>query len=97
MRGAAGQAEGDRARHGAVAALGRALQGGLRRPAGQGRCSASSRAATSGICASLGEALAAMDLKGYAIGGLAVGEPQEVMLDMIDTSCPHCPTKSRAI
>jgi len=31
-------------------------------------------------------ALAAMDLKGYAIGGLAVGEPQAVMLDMIAAS-----------
>ncbi|ENT01713.1 queuine tRNA-ribosyltransferase, partial [Brucella sp. 56/94] len=28
------------------------------------------------------EALKAMDLKGYSVGGLAVGEPQEVMLDM---------------
>jgi queuine tRNA-ribosyltransferase len=37
-------------------------------------------------------ALAALDLKGYAIGGLAVGEPQAVMLDMIDTVNPHLPT-----
>ncbi|MEW9615373.1 tRNA guanosine(34) transglycosylase Tgt [Shinella sp. S4-D37] len=37
------------------------------------------------------EALAGMNLKGYAIGGLAVGEPQEVMLDMIDTTVPHMP------
>ena len=37
------------------------------------------------------EALAGLDLKGYAIGGLAVGEPQEVMLDMIDTTIPHMP------
>ena len=36
-------------------------------------------------------ALAAMDLKGYAIGGLAVGEPQAVMLDMLDVTCPHLP------
>jgi queuine tRNA-ribosyltransferase len=35
--------------------------------------------------------LAAMDLKGYAIGGLAVGEPQEVMLRMIETVEPHMP------
>lgn len=28
-------------------------------------------------------ALKAMDLRGYSIGGLAVGEPQEIMLDMI--------------
>jgi len=35
--------------------------------------------------------LAAMDLKGYAVGGLAVGEPQEVMLAMIETVEPHLP------
>jgi queuine tRNA-ribosyltransferase len=28
---------------------------------------------------------------GYAIGGLAVGEPQAVMLDMIETVIPHLP------
>ena len=39
------------------------------------------------------EALKALDLKGYAIGGLAVGEPQAVMLDMIDTVNPHLPTE----
>jgi queuine tRNA-ribosyltransferase len=39
------------------------------------------------------EALAALDLKGYAIGGLAVGEPQDVMLEMIDTVNPHLPTE----
>ncbi|WP_337180939.1 tRNA guanosine(34) transglycosylase Tgt [Shinella sp.] len=39
------------------------------------------------------EALSGLDLKGYAIGGLAVGEPQEVMLDMIDTTIPHLPTE----
>ena len=36
-------------------------------------------------------ALRAMDLKGYAVGGLAVGEPQEVMLDMLDATCEHLP------
>ncbi|WP_404801881.1 tRNA guanosine(34) transglycosylase Tgt [Bosea spartocytisi] len=35
--------------------------------------------------------LAAMDLKGYAVGGLAVGEPQEVMLAMIEAVEPHLP------
>jgi queuine tRNA-ribosyltransferase len=39
------------------------------------------------------EALKAMDLKGYSIGGLAVGEPQEVMLDMLDVSCAILPTE----
>ncbi|MFN3546398.1 MAG: tRNA guanosine(34) transglycosylase Tgt [Mesorhizobium sp.] len=36
-------------------------------------------------------ALKAMDLKGYAVGGLAVGEPQAVMLDMLDVTCPVLP------
>lgn len=35
--------------------------------------------------------LAAMNLKGYSIGGLAVGEPQEIMLKMIETVEPHMP------
>ena len=35
--------------------------------------------------------LVAMDLKGYAIGGLAVGEPQAVMLAMIDVVAPELP------
>ncbi|MET3352544.1 UNVERIFIED_ORG: queuine tRNA-ribosyltransferase [Xanthobacter viscosus] len=37
-------------------------------------------------------ALADMDFPGYSIGGLAVGEPQEVMLAMIETVEPHLPT-----
>lgn len=37
------------------------------------------------------QALAGLDLKGYAVGGLAVGEPQAVMLDMLDTTCPELP------
>ena len=36
-------------------------------------------------------ALKAMDLKGYAIGGLAVGEPQSVMLEMIEVVNPVLP------
>jgi queuine tRNA-ribosyltransferase len=36
-------------------------------------------------------ALTAMDLKGYAVGGLAVGEPQAVMLEMLDATCPVLP------
>jgi queuine tRNA-ribosyltransferase len=39
------------------------------------------------------EALKAMDLKGYSVGGLAVGEPQEVMLDMLDVVCPILPAE----
>jgi queuine tRNA-ribosyltransferase len=37
------------------------------------------------------EALAAFGLKGYAVGGLAVGEPQAVMLDMLDVVDPLLP------
>lgn len=39
------------------------------------------------------EALKALDLKGYAIGGLAVGEPQAVMLQMLETTLPVLPTE----
>jgi queuine tRNA-ribosyltransferase len=35
--------------------------------------------------------LTAMDFPGYAIGGLAVGEPQAVMLAMIEAVEPHLP------
>src|SRR5690606_36927505 len=38
-------------------------------------------------------ALKAMNLKGYAVGGLAVGEPQAVMLDMLDATCPVLPAE----
>ncbi|GLI93474.1 tRNA guanosine(34) transglycosylase Tgt [Methylocystis echinoides] len=37
------------------------------------------------------KALAGMDFHGLAVGGLAVGEPQEVMLDMLETTLPHLP------
>ncbi len=36
-------------------------------------------------------ALAGMNLKGYSIGGLAVGEPQEVMLRTLEVTCPAMP------
>ena len=35
--------------------------------------------------------IAELDLDGYAIGGLAVGEPTEVMYDIIDHVAPHMP------
>jgi queuine tRNA-ribosyltransferase len=38
------------------------------------------------------KALVDMDFQGYAIGGLAVGEPQAVMLSMIDIVAPVLPT-----
>ncbi|SMH47859.1 tRNA guanosine(34) transglycosylase Tgt [Mesorhizobium australicum] len=37
------------------------------------------------------QALKALELKGYAVGGLAVGEPQEVMLTMLEATCPELP------
>ncbi|WP_439498547.1 tRNA guanosine(34) transglycosylase Tgt [Bosea sp. (in: a-proteobacteria)] len=37
------------------------------------------------------KSLVEMDFKGYAIGGLAVGEPQDVMLAMLETVEPHLP------
>jgi queuine tRNA-ribosyltransferase len=39
------------------------------------------------------QALSGLGLKGYAVGGLAVGEPQEVMLDMLDVTCPELPAE----
>lgn len=42
------------------------------------------------------QALVDMDFHGYALGGLAVGEPQKVMLAMIECAAPHLPsTKPR--
>jgi queuine tRNA-ribosyltransferase len=37
-------------------------------------------------------ALAEMDFHGLAVGGLAVGEPQAVMLDMLETTVPNLPS-----
>lgn len=38
-------------------------------------------------------ALKAMNFKGYAVGGLAVGEPQAVMMAMLEATCPHLPAE----
>ena len=35
--------------------------------------------------------LRALDCKGYAVGGLAVGEPQDEMLRVLETTCPELP------
>ena len=37
------------------------------------------------------DALVALDFPGYAVGGLAVGEPHEVMLATLDTTVPRLP------
>ncbi len=36
--------------------------------------------------------IAELDLDGYAVGGLAVGEPTEVMYDVLDNVTPYMPT-----
>ena len=36
--------------------------------------------------------LTAMDLDGYAIGGLSVGEGHDKMMDMVEVAAPHLPT-----
>ena len=35
--------------------------------------------------------LVGMEMQGYSIGGLAVGEPQETMLKMLEIVCPELP------
>lgn len=37
------------------------------------------------------DGLVAMDFPGYAVGGLAVGEPQEVMLEILELATPRLP------
>ncbi|AQX27912.1 queuine tRNA-ribosyltransferase [Bartonella sp. JB63] len=37
------------------------------------------------------QALKEMDLKGYAIGGLAVGEPQNIIIAVLDVTCSILP------
>src|SRR5437763_3706538 len=37
------------------------------------------------------DALAAIGFEGYAIGGLAVGEGQQAMFDMLDVTAPRLP------
>ena len=57
-------------------------------------CSASCKAATILRCArESARALVAMDFQGYAIGGLAVGEPQEAMLKVVEETAPALPAE----
>ena len=39
------------------------------------------------------EELIAIGFDGYAVGGLAVGEPQEAMFDILDATVPHLPVE----
>ncbi|AQX19916.1 queuine tRNA-ribosyltransferase [Bartonella sp. WD16.2] len=43
------------------------------------------------------QTLKEMDLKGYAIGGLAVGETQDVMMAVLDATCSILPENKHAI
>lgn len=40
------------------------------------------------------EGLTSLDLDGYAIGGLSVGEPHEIMVEMMEVTVPLLPEKS---
>lgn len=40
------------------------------------------------------QSLTALDLDGYAVGGLSVGEPREIMVEMVEVTLPLLPTKS---
>ena len=85
---------GNRARDAAVVALGRALANAPSRRARSRatRCSASCRAATTScLRAESARRSPASDFQGYAIGGLAVGEPQEVMLKIVAETTPALP------
>ena len=75
---------GDRARHGTVAALGRALQAAFGEQPGKALFGIVQGGDMPACGVRSAQALCAMDLKGYAVGGLAVGEPQAVMLEMLD-------------
>ena len=81
MREAARADEAVEKRHAPVAALGRALPHRLRRPARAGAVRhRAGRRRSSGCGVESARALVGMDFDGYAIGGLAVGEPQAAML-----------------
>ena len=88
-----------RARDAALAALGGAQQARLReRAIGLHAVRHRRRAATCRSCASQSaQALIEIGFHGYAIGGLAVGEPQAVMLAMIEETAPMLPRIVRAI
>ena len=90
---AAGRRGRGRARHGAVVALGRRAPRPPSCAATATACSASSRAAPTRPCAPRSaEGLVAIGFDGYAIGGLAVGEPQELMFARSRRPARCCPT-----
>ena len=41
--------------------------------------------------------MARLDLPGFGIGGLSVGEPKEVMYDMLEAITPYMPARQAAL
>ena len=76
---------------------GRSARSRLRRAAGQGalRHRAGRRRDGSARCER--RALVAIGFDGYAIGGLAVGEPQATMLEMLETVVPASARRAAAL
>ncbi len=72
-------------------ALGRALEGGVRRRAGQGAFRDRAGRRHCGAAAQIGGGLVEIGFDGYAVGGLAVGEPQATMLQILDETVPALP------
>ena len=84
---------GARSRHAAVAGLGRALQARLRERAARPRAVRHRAGRRRSGAARAKRAARSTDIgfHGYAIGGLAVGEPQDVMLRVVDDTVPLLP------
>ena len=87
---------GNRARDAAVVALGRALETrfrGAARSEGYALFGIVQGGDDLVLRAESARALTGMDFQGYAIGGLAVGEPQEVMLKIVAETAPALPAE----
>ena len=90
---AAGGPDADRGVDAALDALGGALEGRVRGPAGGTRCSASSRGgSTEELRAESADALRTIGFDGYAVGGLAVGEGQAAMFGVLDYAPAQLPS-----
>ena len=84
--------ERDRARHGAVAALGGALQGGVRRAAGQGAVRHRAGRRRRALARALGRGADAPSAsKAMRSAALRSASRRQVMLDMLDVTCPRLP------
>ncbi len=87
---------GHRARDAAVIALGRALETrfrGAARSEGYALFGIVQGGDDLVLRAESARALTGMDFQGYAIGGLAVGEPQELMLKIVAETAPALPAE----